>query len=72
MRGNDIRCVPVSETSVMLYLADVIDVGLARAVGEIARAIAAEFPEVKQMLIEGWEQYANEVGVIPPEVPIRY
>ena len=44
MRGNDIRCVPVSETSVMLYLADVIDVGLAPAVGEIARAIAAEFP----------------------------
>ncbi len=49
MTGYDIRCVPVSETSVMLYLADVIDAGLAPAVGETARAILDELPEVREV-----------------------
>ena len=49
MTRQDPRCVPVSETSVMLYLADVIDVALAPVIGRISRSIAEACPEVCEL-----------------------
>jgi len=34
--------------------------------------LSAEHPELRQSLIEAWQRYADEVGVIPPEQPIPY
>ena len=49
MREHDVRCVPVSETSVMLYLADTIDVELATVIGEVSRVIQSEIPGVREV-----------------------
>ena len=34
--------------------------------------LSQRFPEKRAMLIEAWQEYADAVGVINPEVPIRY
>lgn len=49
MTGFNIRCVPVSETSVMLYLADEIDVALAPLVAQICRRIKEQCPQVREL-----------------------
>jgi KipI family sensor histidine kinase inhibitor len=49
MMEPDVRCVPVSETSVMLYLADEIDVSLAPLIGRICRRIREGCPEVCEL-----------------------
>lgn len=43
------RCVPVAETSVMLYLADGIDVALAPVIAAISRRIRETLPEVCEL-----------------------
>jgi len=34
--------------------------------------LSARHPEIRSELIEGWEAYAERVGVVLPEIPIRY
>lgn len=36
------------------------------------RDLSARYPEIKAELIAGWEAYAERVGVVLPEIPIRY
>lgn len=31
-----------------------------------SKGLSAEMPELKQRLIEAWDEYAESVGVIPP------
>ncbi|NKB99958.1 MAG: sulfatase-like hydrolase/transferase [Pseudomonadales bacterium] len=44
---------------------------LAQDVGE-QEDLSEEFPEIRTELIEAWQSYADEVGVILPETPIYY
>jgi arylsulfatase len=44
---------------------------LAEDLGE-QNDLSDEFPERRASLIDAWQQYADQVGVINPEVPIRY
>jgi arylsulfatase len=44
---------------------------LAEDLGE-QNDLSDEFPERRASLIDAWQQYADRVGVINPEVPIRY
>ncbi len=44
---------------------------LARDVGE-QEDLSDEFPALRAELIAAWEAYADEVGVVLPETPIRY
>jgi arylsulfatase A-like enzyme len=44
---------------------------LGRDLGE-QEDLALEFPQVLAELVEGYEAYANRVGVIDPETPISY
>jgi len=46
MMGMKVNWAPVSETSLMLYLGDEIDVKQAPLIGEVARRIKAEYQEV--------------------------
>lgn len=46
MKEINVRWVPVSETSLMLYMGDEIDVGQAPFIGEVARRIKNGFAEV--------------------------
>lgn len=44
---------------------------LAQDLGE-QEELSEEFPEVRQELIQAWQHYAEEVGVVLPETPIYY
>lgn len=50
MKDAGIRWLPVSETSLMLYLVDTIDVQLAPVIGAISRKIKAECPDVCEVI----------------------
>ncbi len=34
--------------------------------------LSDQYPGIRQELIDAWQQFADEVGVINPEVPVRY
>ena len=49
MTDSEIRWAPVSETSVMLYLAEEIDVRLAPLIGKICQRIKEEVPDICEL-----------------------
>ncbi len=49
MTDSEIRWTPVSETSVMLYLAEEIDVRLAPLIGKICQRIKEEVPDICEL-----------------------
>lgn len=77
MIENEVRWVPVSETSAMLYLADEIDVSLAPLIGKICKRIETECegvveltPSYNSILIEAndFEGYQDDVLGITRQV----
>jgi arylsulfatase A-like enzyme len=44
---------------------------LAQDLGE-QHDLSDEYPQLRQNLIDAWADYAAEVGVVDPEIPIRY